>query len=134
MTTITVDVNFQQAQSSSVIQTVTGIPGSNGVDGKSAYQTWLELGNTGTEADFIASLQGSDGTDGADGTIGKSAYQTWLELGNTGTEADFIASLQGSDGAQIDDNAVSLLSTYSSNKIELIVGNIEAALDIILGE
>lgn len=58
-------------------------------------------------------------------------------LGNTGSEADFINSLKGADGAdgaQIDDNAVSLLSTYSSNKIELIVGNIEAALDIILGE
>lgn len=26
--------------------------------GDSAYQTWLDLGNTGTEADFIASLKG----------------------------------------------------------------------------
>ena len=25
--------------------------------GKSAYQTWLDLGNTGTEADFIKSLK-----------------------------------------------------------------------------
>lgn len=32
-----------------------------GPAGKSAYQSWLSLGNTGTEADFIASLQGGSG-------------------------------------------------------------------------
>lgn len=31
------------------------------VDGKSAYQIWLDEGNTGTEADFLASLQGAQG-------------------------------------------------------------------------
>lgn len=30
-----------------------------GAEGKSAYQTWLDLGNTGTEQDFINSLGGS---------------------------------------------------------------------------
>lgn len=65
-----------------------------GPDGKSAYQVWLDLGNTGTEADFIASLTGPVGTDG------KSAYQVWLDLGNTGTEADFIATLTGPQGLQ----------------------------------
>lgn len=30
-------------------------------DGKSAYQTWLDLGNTGSEADFISSLVGAQG-------------------------------------------------------------------------
>ena len=30
-----------------------------GLAGKSAYQEWLDLGNAGTEADFIASLQSS---------------------------------------------------------------------------
>ena len=39
----------------------------DGSDGKSAYQVWKDLGNTGTEAQFIASLKGSDGTDGTDG-------------------------------------------------------------------
>lgn len=32
-----------------------------GKDGKSAYQIWLDLGNEGTEEDFIASLGGSGG-------------------------------------------------------------------------
>ncbi|MDX1532598.1 MAG: hypothetical protein R3230_00105 [Nitrosopumilaceae archaeon] len=33
-----------------------GIGGSRGPRGKSAYQSWLDQGNTGTEADFINSL------------------------------------------------------------------------------
>ena len=48
------------------------------------------------------------------GSEGKSAYQTWLDLGNTGTEQDFLDSLGGS--ASIDDNNVSLDSTWSSEK------------------
>lgn len=44
-----------------------GEPGKDGVtgaDGKSAYQIWLEQGNTGTEADFLASLVGPQGPEG----------------------------------------------------------------------
>ena len=32
--------------------------GGSGADGKSAYEIWLEQGNTGTEQDFIDSLKG----------------------------------------------------------------------------
>ncbi|MFK4897372.1 hypothetical protein [Lactococcus petauri] len=34
-----------------------GKPGENGRDGASAYEIWLELGNTGTKEDFIESLK-----------------------------------------------------------------------------
>ena len=37
-------------------------------DGKSAYEIWLEAGNTGTEADFLASLEGADGHSPVRGT------------------------------------------------------------------
>ena len=37
---------------------------SNGVDGKSAYQLWLDEGNTGTIQDFFDSLQGNSGYSG----------------------------------------------------------------------
>ncbi|MDD2550844.1 MAG: hypothetical protein PHD00_12215, partial [Bacteroidales bacterium] len=67
----------------------------DGVTGKSAYQAWLDLGNTGTQEDFINSLTGPAGEAGPDG---KSAYQTWLDLGNTGTQEDFINSLTGPAG------------------------------------
>jgi hypothetical protein len=79
-----------------------GQDGNDGQDGASAYQVWLDLGNTGTETDFINSLtgpQGAAGQDGNDGQDGASAYQVWLSLGNTGTETDFINSLTGPQGA-----------------------------------
>ena len=34
--------------------------GGTGADGKSAYEIWLEQGNSGTEQDFLASLKGAD--------------------------------------------------------------------------
>lgn len=37
--------------------------GAPGAPGASAYDVWLAEGNTGTEADFIASLRGKDGND-----------------------------------------------------------------------
>jgi hypothetical protein len=40
----------------------TGDTGPQGAAGLSAYDTWISLGNTGTEADFINSLQGPQGT------------------------------------------------------------------------
>lgn len=36
-----------------------GLNGHDGKDGKSAYQIWLDLGNTGSEQDFINSLKPS---------------------------------------------------------------------------
>ena len=35
-----------------------GGTGKPGKDGKSAYQIWLDAGNTGSEAQFLASLKG----------------------------------------------------------------------------
>ena len=102
-------------------QGIQGIQGEKGNDGKSAYEIWLSIENSGTETDFIASLKGdrgeqglqgiqgeigltgekgADGKNGVDGQDGKSAYETWLSLGNSGTEADFIISLKGEQGLQ----------------------------------
>lgn len=41
---------------------IDAFPVSKGADGNSAYQTWLSLGNSGTEADFIASLSAGGST------------------------------------------------------------------------
>ena len=88
-----------------------GATGPTGADGLSAYQVWLALGNTGSEANFITSLTGPQGATGATGPAGAtgasgtngadglSAYQVWLALGNTGSEANFITSLTGPQGA-----------------------------------
>ena len=91
-----------------------GPAGADGQDGLSAYEIWLSQGNTGTEQDFLNSLEGPqgpagtngadgingiDGTNGIDGQDGQSAYEIWLSQGNTGTEQDFLNSLEGPQGA-----------------------------------
>ena len=43
-----------------------GEAGVSGEEGPSAYEVWLELGNTGDEQTFINSLKGADGDDGDD--------------------------------------------------------------------
>jgi hypothetical protein len=43
-----------------------GIPGINGT---SAYEAWLNQGNTGTEAQFLSSLVGPQGTPGSDASV-----------------------------------------------------------------
>lgn len=42
------------------------LKGWNGQDGKSAYQIWLDHGNSGTEQDFLNSLKGRDGKSSID--------------------------------------------------------------------
>lgn len=45
--------------------------GGAGSNGKSAYEIWLELGNEGTEEEFIASLKGPKGDTGSIGPKGE---------------------------------------------------------------
>lgn len=45
-------------------QVINGTNGANGVSGESAYQSWLKLGNEGTEQDFIDSLKAPPAIDG----------------------------------------------------------------------
>jgi hypothetical protein len=54
--------------------------GARGKEGKSAYEIWLDLGNEGTEQEYLASLKGDDGytpvkgIDYFDGKDGKDGY------------------------------------------------------------
>lgn len=69
--------------------------------GKSAYQTWIDQGNKGTEQDFLNSLKGekgetgATGNTGADGKPGMSAYQLAVQSGFKGTESEWLESLKG---------------------------------------
>ena len=76
----------------------SNIPGPPGEAGDSAYQVWIDEGNTGTEQEFLDSLKGTDGEPGDPGADGDSAYQLWIDEGNTGTEQEFLDSLKGTDG------------------------------------
>lgn len=87
-----VKVTFQWTLDDGTVQTETifiprGTQGEDGVDGKSAYEIWLEAGNTGTEQDFLISLVGEKGADG------KSAYQYAQDGGYIGTETEFTTNI-----------------------------------------
>jgi hypothetical protein len=84
---------------------VPGPKGDPGEEGMSAYEVWLDLGNTGTEQDFIDSLKGPEGDPGDPGdpgADGDSAYDIWIAAGNTGTEQEFLDSLKAIDGNDAD--------------------------------
>ncbi|MFT4076836.1 MAG: hypothetical protein QM647_15025 [Asticcacaulis sp.] len=51
---------------------VMAVPVIQGAPGRSAYQLWLDAGNEGTEADYIASLKGDKGDKGDTGAAGLS--------------------------------------------------------------
>lgn len=70
------------------IQGKDGANGTSGTDGKSAYQIWLEQGNTGTEQDYLNSLKGQDGKDG---TSGKDGYTPQKGI-------DYFDGKDGEDG------------------------------------
>jgi hypothetical protein len=77
-----------------------GTPGLAGAAGISAYQLWLEQGNTGTEPEFLTFLLGQQGPAGSDGPAGESSYELWAQQeGNEDkTEAEFLISLIGPQG------------------------------------
>lgn len=49
-------VNVQVIESTETTNITIAEQGVPGIQGKSAYQEWLDLGNTGTKQDFLNSL------------------------------------------------------------------------------
>lgn len=104
------------------------IKGDKGADGKSAYETWISLGNSGTEEDFINSLKGEkgdsikgdkgDSVKGDKGDTGLSAYEVWLKNGNEGTELDFLHSLKGERGADGDVGEINMESYLRKDELD----------------
>ena len=92
--------------------TVVIIPLVAGEDGKSAYELYVESvpedEEPMTEAEWLASLKGTNGTngtngaDGEDGADGKSAYEIYVATVPEGetpmTETEWLESLKGQDG------------------------------------
>ncbi len=65
-------------------------------DGLGAYELWIELGNQGTEEDFLDSLVGVDGEPGQDGAQGEPGQDgAQGEPGQDGAQGE-----PGQDGAQ----------------------------------
>ena len=66
-----------------------GTDGTNGLNGKSAYDTAVEAGYVGSQAEWLATMGGEDG---------HSAYQIAVENGFVGTEPQWLLSLKGATG------------------------------------
>lgn len=86
---------------------ILSLKGVAGETGKSAYQSWIDAGNTGNEAEFVAALKGADGEKGADGTNGTN-----------GTN--------GTDG--VDGTGVNILETLSQEDFDTIVSENASAV------
>jgi hypothetical protein len=73
-----------------------GATGDPGAAGTSAYQQWLDAGNTGTAVDFLASLRGERGEPGRPGLNGGAAFNratinvSTVELAPGGTYLDEV--------------------------------------------
>ena len=106
--------------------------GTQGADGKSAYQIAVEHGFSGTETEWLASLKGpagADGATGASGADGKSAYQYAVEGGYTGTETEFAKKLaSGALIVHVTDNS----GTLSADKSYSDIANAIAAGTTVL--
>ncbi len=81
----------------------TGTQGPPGPPGESAYDIWLDEGNSGTEADFLDSLKGEDGdpgSNGSNGSNGANGTSATVALGSVNTGAagtDVIITNTGPD-------------------------------------
>jgi hypothetical protein len=71
---------------------ILSLKGTTGEAGKSAYQSWVDAGNVGNEATFIASLKGADGERGTDGTNGTNGTN-----GVDGTGVNILETLSQED-------------------------------------
>jgi len=81
--------------------------GSPGADGKSAYEIWLEAGNTGSKKDYLDSLKGETGPQGEQGLPGeKGETGPQGPQGPKGEKGDQgIQGLQGLQGPKGDQGA-----------------------------
>ena len=106
-------------------QGLQGIAGNNGIDGLSAYQLWLNAGNTGTQSQFLSSLQGNQGVTGATGSqgpIGLTGAQGIQGLtGNTGAQG--IAGINGTNGSNGLTGATGPAGLQGAQGVQGLTGN-----------
>ncbi|WP_225441549.1 SGNH/GDSL hydrolase family protein [Lactiplantibacillus pentosus] len=57
-----------------------GKDGRDGLDGESAYQIWLDAGNVGSKADYLASMKGKPGDKGPMGPAGKDGAMSSADV------------------------------------------------------
>lgn len=125
-----------------------GQPGVAGPEGKSAYQVWLDVGNKGSEQDFLNSLKGPKGDKGDKGDTGLEGPQG--EPGNEGPQG--IRGPQGPVGPKGDTGATGERGpagpqgkqgepgkdgktyTFKTGTVKTVDADQGASLDLVLGD
>ena len=87
-----------------------------GPRGKSAYELWLEAGNTGSLQDFLDSLKGEDGQDGKDAEVGKVVQSVDINL-----DGDLVINYT--------DNSQQIIHNYPSSQDPSANGIKDARVD-----
>jgi len=77
-----------------------GPKGDPGQTGASAYQTWLDQGNSGSPADFLASLRGPVGATGAAATLRVQGGNIQWSSGGSWSNLLAVADLVGPAGPE----------------------------------
>jgi|CZCB01.1.fsa_nt_gi hypothetical protein len=90
--------------------------GARGKEGKSAYEIWLDLGNEGTEQEFIASLKGDKGDKGDTGEPGSSFLPV--------ASSDVLGGIMVGENLTIDNDGVLSIDTSALRAYvdEIILG------------
>ena len=100
-----------------------GINGKYGENGLSAYEIWLNQGNTGTETDFLNSLKGDKGEQGERGLQGEQGIQGIQgEKGDKGdTDERGADGKDGTNGIDGISPTISIAENTSSSYILTII-------------
>jgi len=101
----------------------TGATGATGAAGDSAYQVWLALGNSGTEADFIASLVGATGPAGAQGIQGETGPQGPAGTSSLGYYGSFYDTTTQLNTVPDTAHPMTLNTTDSANGVSITSGS-----------
>ena len=124
----TFTLNYTDGTSFTTID-FTGASGQDGATGKSAYEFWLDQGNTGTESDFLLSLIGEKGEKGEKGDRGEKGDEAVITGGassvvteNLDTSRVLVSNLAGKI-------SVSGISTKELNYLDNTRSNIQNQID-----
>ena len=109
--------------------TTAGPPGTPGEEGKSAYQIWLALGNTGSEAEFLTSLTGPQGIAGKNSLTKTSEETAGSNCANGGVKIQVGLDINSNgvlDDEEINESSNKYLCTPSlpNNIASVLVGSI----------
>ena len=124
----TFTLNYTDGTSFTTID-FTGASGQDGATGKSAYEFWLDQGNTGTESDFLLSLIGEKGEKGDRGEKGEKGDEAVITGGassvvteNLDTSRVLVSNLAGKI-------SVSCISTNELNYLDNTRSNLQNQID-----